>query len=347
MANQTISRRSFLRLCAIASAGMAFRPFYPAVSGFSNGSLGRVAIYSVSVYSEPNDKSRIICQRYRDEVLNLYYEVVSKDGPSYNPRWYRVWQGYVHSAHIQRVWVRPNPIPASAPEKPALGEITVPYTQTQRQILPGRWEPIYRLYYGSTHWVVGIEPGPDGQPWARLRDELLEVEYSIAAPHIRMVTAEELAPISPNIPAHKKRIEVSLQNQTLTAYEYDQVVLQTKISSGIPGQKPSPTGIPTKTPTGEFHIENKMPSKHMGDGNLTDDLQAYELPGVPWTSFFELKTGVATHGTYWHDNFGIPMSHGCVNMRTEEAKWIYRWATPTADFANVDTIGYGTYVVVR
>jgi hypothetical protein len=347
MTERTINRRSFIKLCALAAGSLAFRPFDPAASGFSNDSLGRVAINSVSVYQEPNDKSQIICQRYRDELLNLYYEVVSKDGPGYNPRWYRVWQGYVHSAHIERVWVRPNPILKSAPEKPLLAEVTVPFSQTQRLIYTGKWEPVYRLYYGSTHWIVGLDPGPDGAPWYRLRDELLEVEYNVPAPDMRIITHDELLPISPDVPPQKKHIEVSLQSQTLTAYEYDKVVLQTTISSGIPGLKPSPTGIPTKTPTGTFHIENKMPSKHMGDGNLTADIEAYELPGVPWTSFFEMKTGVAFHGTYWHDNFGMMMSHGCVNMRSSEAKWIFRWATPAPDPDLTSTIGYGTYVVVK
>ena len=70
-----------------------------------------------------------------------------------------------------------------------------------------------------------------------------------------------------------------------------------------------------------------MPSRHMGDGELTDDIDAYELPGVPWVSFFH-KDGYAFHGTYWHDNFGRKMSHGCVNMQNAAAKWLYRWSLP-------------------
>jgi lipoprotein-anchoring transpeptidase ErfK/SrfK len=67
---------------------------------------------------------------------------------------------------------------------------------------------------------------------------------------------------------------------------------------------------------------------------------------VPWTSFFEFTTGVALHGTYWHDNFGARMSHGCVNMRTEEAKWIYRWTAPVARSTDWNRKGYGTRVEV-
>ena len=93
-----------------------------------------------------------------------------------------------------------------------------------------------------------------------------------------------------------------------------------------------------------------MPSKHMGLGELTSDLDAYVLPGVPWTSFFFPESGefegVAFHGTYWHDNFGTPMSHGCINMRVEEAKWIFRWTSPFNGGDKVDVPGYGTRVFV-
>jgi hypothetical protein len=87
----------------------------------------------------------------------------------------------------------------------------------------------------------------------------------------------------------------------------------------------------------------------MGDGNLASDIEAYELVGVPWTSFFTM-TGYAFHGTYWHDNFGVPMSRGCVNMRPDDAKWLFRWSTPAAAPeafeipTKADRRGYGTQV---
>jgi lipoprotein-anchoring transpeptidase ErfK/SrfK len=83
----------------------------------------------------------------------------------------------------------------------------------------------------------------------------------------------------------------------------------------------------------------------MGDGKMTDNIHAYELPGVPWVSFFDVN-GVAFHGTYWHDNFGYKMSHGCVNMLMEEAKWLYRWVLPDTEFSAWETRGYGTRVHV-
>jgi lipoprotein-anchoring transpeptidase ErfK/SrfK len=350
----SFSRRDFLKIAAVSLGSLAFSPLLDTDRDFTTGEIVRVATtrqnldgsMSVSVYSEPNDKSQIICQRYRDELVHVYYEVESPDGPYYNPKWYRVWRGYMHSASLQKVGYRLNPIVPTIPEKGLLAEITVPYTQTMRFQRGNGWTPVYRLYYASTHWIIGLENGPDEKPWYRLKDELTKVEYNVPAQHLRVVTADELSPLSPDVPIRSKRIEVSLSKQILHAYEDEKIVFQTKISSGNAGLNPYNQGIPTSTPKGTFYIEVKLPSKHMGDGFTTDQLSAYELPGVPWVSFFEPKTGVAFHGTYWHDNFGLPMSHGCVNMRTEDAKWIYRWTTPVIKVDQDHQGGYGTQVIV-
>jgi hypothetical protein len=343
-----ISRRDFLIYSAISLGNIAFHPLHGWGIDTDSGEIARVTIKSISVYSKPSDKSKILYQRYRDEIVNIYDEIISKDGPGYNPLWYRVWGGYVHSAYLQRVKVRLNPVVIDIPEKSGqLAEVTVPLTQTMRY-LPYKktWEPLYRLYYSSTHWVKGVEPGPDGTPWYRLHDELNEVEYHVEATHLRLVQPGEFAPISPEVDPMDKHIEVSIAMQTLTAYEKEKVVFKTNVSTGIPDRRNTPGLIPTDTPTGEFRVYSKMPSKHMGDGQLTSDLDAYELPGVPWTTFFA-PNGVAFHGTYWHNNFGMTMSHGCVNMRTEEAKWIFRWTTPVSAPETWEQTGYGTRVIVK
>jgi lipoprotein-anchoring transpeptidase ErfK/SrfK len=125
-------------------------------------------------------------------------------------------------------------------------------------------------------------------------------------------------------------------------------VYQARVSSGIPSSRPTDNDIPTETPKGRFNIYSKMPSKHMGDGNLMQgdfNLDAYELVGVPWTMFFHrLDTGYALHGTYWHNNFGWQMSHGCVNLRNADAKWLFRWSTPPNYPAEVEKTGFGTQV---
>lgn len=110
-------------------------------------------------------------------------------------------------------------------------------------------------------------------------------------------------------PANGRRwIEVNLSEQTLTAWQGDIAVMHTYISSGR---------SPTPTVTGHFKIGRKYSSQRMvGPG--------YDLPGVPWVMYF--YGGYAIHGAYWHNNFGHPMSHGCVNMTPGESQILYNWA---------------------
>jgi hypothetical protein len=351
----SISRRDFLKLSALGLGGLAvdrLGPIYtpwPPEEFKTRHMKGRVAGKLLYVYDRPSFlRAQRVDTLRRDQLIDLLEEVDSPFGPSYNPRWYRLGQGYVHSGRIQRVELAHlNPEAAWVPESGQLGEITVPFVQCLRRLYSGEWEPLYRLYYSSIHWVTSVDEGPDGKTWYGLKDELLRIAYHVPAACVRLVQADELTPVSPYVPAEQKRIEVSLAEQTLTAYEGDQVVLYTQVSTGIPNNQSSDEDddTPTDTPDGVFHVQVKVPSKHMGDGNMTDDLEAYELPGVPWVSFFH-KTGVAFHGTYWHDNFGRKMSHGCVNMRNEEAKWLYRWTVPTAGAWDWTTKGYGTVVKV-
>lgn len=343
-----LSRRDFLKLGGLALSGLAFRPVFPRQGDQDYGQLARVTTRELDLLGEPNFESEIVGKRYRDQLVQIYYEVHPPTGPVYNPRWYRVWGGYLHSTHLQRVEIKFNEPASQIPADGQLGEITVPYTQSYRYTRYDGWQLEYRLYYGTTHWVTGIDQGPDGDAWYRLTDELQPVDYLIPANHMRLITEEEISPLSPEVPAGEKRIEIELARQRLTAYEGNQVVYQAKVSSGIPSSIAKVNGESTETPKGRFHIYSKMPSKHMGDGRLMGgdlDLEAYELVGVPWTSFFA-EGGYALHGTYWHDNFGWPMSHGCVNLTNPDAKWIFRWSTPVNAPLVVEKTGYGTLVHV-
>jgi len=120
----------------------------------------------------------------------------------------------------------------------------------------------------------------------------------------------------------KKRIEVDLTNQRLYAYEGDNKVYDFLVSTGKWGA----------TPTGTFHIWIKLRYTLMSGGSQALGTNYY-LPNVPYTMYFyndEIPQyrGYGIHGTYWHSNFGHPMSHGCINMKTEEVEQLYSWAMP-------------------
>jgi lipoprotein-anchoring transpeptidase ErfK/SrfK len=102
-------------------------------------------------------------------------------------------------------------------------------------------------------------------------------------------------------------IDINLSEQTLYAFEGNTQVNSFLVSTGKSGYR---------TPTGEFHIysKNRYTLMHGPD---------YYLPNVPFVSWFYADYSI--HGTYWHHNFGHVMSHGCVNMETDAAEWIYNW----------------------
>ena len=340
-----LSRRDFLKLSTSAIAGLGFFPFLPSLGTFEDALKVRVATKSVSVYRAPNDQSQIVAQRFRDELVNIYKEV-DAGSPAYNPIWYRVWGGFMHRGRLPKVKDLFNePLTAIPEGTRQLAEMTVPYTQAMRYTKTYGWQPNLRLYYGSVHWIDGIDEGPDSEVWYRVFDELVGYPYHVSALHLRLIRFDEWSPLTPDVQLEDKRIEVNLTMQVLTAYENDKVVLKTNISSGITTTRLDLKALSTETPTGEFRILSKYPSKHMGDGNLFASPEDYELPGVPWTCFFH-EAGYAFHGTYWHDNFGTPMSRGCINMRIEEAKWLFRWVRPLHEQDRVYSPGYGTLVVI-
>jgi lipoprotein-anchoring transpeptidase ErfK/SrfK len=350
--SDSLSRRDFLKLSALSLGSLAFNPFPQGRDEreYAPSTMGRVTVdRQAAIYKEPREHSWVVRWTLQDEILNIYYALTPPEGPAYNPVWYRVWGGYVHSTHIQLVNFRYNTILEQIPEQGQLAETTVPFTPAYKYSQINGWEPQYRLYYETTHWITGIIAGPDQKPWYQLTSEIDDhLIYYVPAVHLRPIPDDEIAPISPDVPNDEKRIEVSLSSQYLTAYEGDEPVYGAKISSGLQGAI-VPKG--TQTPTGRFHVTSKTPSKHMGGIQASGAPDSYILPGVPWTTFFIFETGVAFHGTFWHNNFGAPMSHGCINMRNADAKWLFRWVTPTFDLPvpdrqGWDSRGYGTQVII-
>jgi lipoprotein-anchoring transpeptidase ErfK/SrfK len=108
-------------------------------------------------------------------------------------------------------------------------------------------------------------------------------------------------------------VEVDLTNQVFHAWEGDQLVHSGVISSGR---------AMTPTLTGTFQTYVHLRYDHMS--GWTPDQGAYSLPDVPYVMYYD--RGYGLHGTYWHNNFGWPMSAGCVNLTIADAEWVYNWA---------------------
>lgn len=157
----------------------------------------------------------------------------------------------------------------------------------------------------------------------------------------------QLAELTPDLDALKKVlgantderwIEVDLSDQKLYAKEGNRIIFDFLISSG----KFNPT------PTGEFRIWSKLKYTRM-EGGKKENNTYYNLPNVPYTQYFYKGYGI--HGAYWHNNFGTPMSHGCVNMAIPDAEKLFYWTSPT--FGSERAIAYsskespGTRVVIH
>ena len=133
-------------------------------------------------------------------------------------------------------------------------------------------------------------------------------------------------------------IEVDLSEQLAVAYEGTQPVKAFVISSGVGS---------TPTVTGTFRIWAKIAMQDMSGGSRAAGTY-YHLKDVPDVQFFH--RGYGFHGTYWHDNFGTPMSRGCVNMTKEDAKWLFEWSSPTVygdDYLFSTSANPGTLVLVH
>lgn len=343
-----LSRRDFLKMCSCGLGALALapslRPSLERLQSTEGLQIGRVTANLISIFQRPDSQSEVVSLRRRDDLLNIYYPV--EVGKSRNPIWYRVWGGYAYSAYLQVTQARCNaPLTSVSPDG-VLAEVSVPYARSMLfDERHGTWTPNYRLYYGSTHWLTGVLTGPDRGPWYQITD-FYDRKYYAPAVYLRPIPASELAPISPDLPNAAKYIKVSIEEQTLTAFENNQPVFQTRVSSGLPQQGPvEPGQFPSDTPLGDFHITVKTPSRPMGDKHLTADIDTTALPGVPWVCFFK-EEGYSLHGTYWHNNFGYKMSHGCVNMRTEDARWIYRWTLPSVPDSKHQISDWGTRVSI-
>ncbi len=312
-----LSRREFLRLSSISILGIRFNAY--AQNQRPARFWGRVIFVYATIYSRPSVFAATGIIHPPETVLPIYSEVEGEDESAYNKRWYETDNGFIHSSNVQPVLNIVNKPQAIA--SPVLGEVTIPFVDALTRPQP-KAAVSYRFYFSSTHWVQRAIADGDGNIWYEVRDDRTERAYFVPATALRIIPASELTPLSPAVT--EKQIHIDTTAETITAFESERSVFTTRISSGgMFGE-----GKDFRTPLGDYVIDRKRPSRHMaaGDG-VADD--AYDLPGVPWVSYF--NGGIAIHGTYWHNDFGRPWSHGCINLLSQDAKWFYRWTMPAVN----------------
>jgi LysM repeat protein len=199
-----------------------------------------------------------------------------------------------------------NSAPAAAAAQPAAPAASTSVTHLVKR---GEILSSIALHYGVSVQAIAQANGV-------YNPSLIYAGQSLAIPGATTSAAPQPAAAAPApapaVSYGNRWIDVNLTNQSLTAYENNTAVYHATISSGR---------HPYLTVTGQFQIYLRYQAQDMNGYRLGYD---YYLPNVPHVQYF--YRDFAIHGTYWHNNFGTPMSHGCVNMTPADAQWIFNWS---------------------
>jgi lipoprotein-anchoring transpeptidase ErfK/SrfK len=338
-----VSRRDFLKLAALSMGGLSLRPWRRLLilPDFPQAErLGRVAVGKVDLKARPDPDSQTLGVLYEDAVLPWLREV-SGANPAYifnNQRWVETPQGYIYGPYVQPVFNRPNQpvdtLPASSRGPGMWAEVTVPYAEAALDRAPSSnsWVEVkleeglpLRVYYSQSFWVDQVKTDSQGSVLYRINPNYyggVDMLW-VAAEALRPITEEEFSPINPDV--SNKHIVVDVIHQTLSCFEGDREVYFCRVSTGAKFDMYGNVVDNWATPIGLHRVTRKYISLQMSGGTTG---AGYDLPGIAWTTIFATG-GVAIHSTFWHNNFGDPVSHGCVNCTPDDAKWIFRWTMPS------------------
>ena len=337
-----LSRRDFLKLAGAGLGALALNPLqrililpeFPDVERLGRNCTGG----KIEIKTQPDVNSQTVKVIYEDTVLPWLREVsaINHDYNRINQRWIETPEGYIYASYLQPVRNLPN-TPLTAMPSGESGfwvEVTVPYIDLVLDNPPPRSPALkyltrynlpVRFYYSQVLWVDQIETGSSGRVLYHINERYGsygDVFWADGAA-FRPLTEDEIAPISPDVDPAEKKIVINVTYQTLSCFEGNREVYFCRVSTGVGD---------SATPTGEFVIWRKTLSVRMAAGTVD---AGYDTPAVSWTTYF-VGTGVAIHATFWHNQFGEKRSHGCVNCKPEDAKWVFRWTMPRVLLAESD-----------
>jgi hypothetical protein len=347
---QVFSRRDFLKLTGLGMGALALHPLssrwrvsrssqnlilpdFPKSELLGRNCTSDTSLQwggTVPILTRPDATSLKVRDAHRDEVFPWIREVSAEAINLNNPnqRWVETSEGYIWAPYLQPCRNLPN-IPISVlpyGTNGFWGEVTVPYVDLNldNPAPVSGWMRDHvaynlqaRLYYTQVMWIDQIRNSDSGT-----------IEYHVNERYgnpgdlfwadgaaFRPLTQEDISPINPEVDPATKKVIVNLNYQTLFCMEDEREVYFCRVSTGIQDGS---------TPVGEHAVWRKLISVRMEAGVAG---ASYSLPGMSWTTFF-VGDGVAIHAATSHNDFGAVRSHGCVNCRPEDAKWIFRWSLP-------------------
>ena len=347
--NRPVSRRDFLKLAGLGLGALALRPLTARLNipesarGFAlpvfpiSDLLGRnctadtnLSGGKIELKARPDVNSDNVRDVYGDEVFPWLKEVSAEtiDYNNPNQRWVETPEGYIWSPCLQPCRNLPNtPLTALPGGKAGFwAEVTVPYVDLildnpapvsgwMRDHVAYNLQP--RLYYSQVMWMDQVRTSDDGMIQYHVNERYGnpgDLFWADGAA-FRPLTEDDISPIHPEVDPATKKIVVNVNYQTLSCREGEREVYFCRVSTGI---------SPGSTPPGEHAIWRKLISVRMSANNTG---ASYDLPGISWTSLFS-GDGVAIHAATSHNDFGAVRSHGCVNCKPEDAKWVFRWCQP-------------------
>lgn len=349
----SVSRRDFMKVAGVGLSALAFRPFdyemlyqpkrlaqFPA-----SEIIGRMTGLT-DIRSRPSNNDLVgvpVGKLYDDNLLEWNREVLGEAIGLTNQKYLEVPGGYVWASRVQPTRNLPNtPVTEIPAGQPGFWvEVTVPYVDLTLEGSPAspwmqsliQYQFPPRVYYGQVIWIDQV----------RQSNGFAEYRWNENPGHgygfgdifwldgagVKVLTEEEVTPISPEIDPAEKKIVANLTYQTVSCFEGNREVFFCRMSSGAIFDF---QGAPTDsyaTPVGDLNTHWKIVSLNMSGGGSA---AGYSTPAVPWSTVISGE-GIAIHGTFWHNDFGERRSHGCLNVRPEDAKWIFRWTTPYISLA--------------
>ena len=339
-----LSRRNFLKLAGYGFGSLVIQPALPvkSLAGFPNyDHLGRVSVGKVDLKSRPDESSATVSVLYEDAVVPWLHETVGPKPYYINQRWVETPDGYIYASYLQPVRNIPNQ-PVLELNQTDIGtgtwmEVTIPYADVVLQNKPSSnsWVkakmdqglPV-RLYYQQVFWVDRIRKDENGQIFYRVNPNYyggVDMLW-VKAEAMRPISPEEIQPITPQV--EEKRIVVDVVQQSLSCFERNTEVYFCRVSTGAKFDAYGNKVEKWSTPVGKHRISRKYITLQMSGGTTG---AGYDLPGIGWTTIF-VTGGVAIHSTFWHNDYGVPRSHGCVNVKPEDAKWIFLWTLPVVSY---------------
>ncbi len=370
------SRRDFLKVAGVGLGALAFKPFKLETYYEKLYTPKRLPQFPASeIIGRLVDQTDIRSRPTNDPLLNTAIGTLPADYPIawerevigtaiglVNQKYLETPQGYIWSSRVQPTRNLQN-IPIT--EMPAgqagfWAEVTVPFVEITlegapispwiQSLMQYQFQP--KVYYGQVLWIDQI----------RQSNGFVEYRWNESLGHgygfgdifwadgagLKVLTEVDVAPISPDIDPAEKKVVVDLTYQTLSCFEGTNEVFFCRISSGA---KYDPlTGAISEeraTPVGDLNTHWKIISLNMSGGGSA---AGYSTPAVPWDTVISGE-GIAIHGAFWHNDFGERRSHGCINVKPDDAKWIFRWTTPYISLAQNEQRmtwpDHGTVVTVK